>query len=108
MSSRRDGDQDEAVSEEGITMYNKILTSSRVLKSAHVPAIRKLYNKRAREMGILPTLKESKNKKYQCRMTGFREWIGARRPSDFCSDRSGSNEGGSEGGSSRDSTDGSA
>jgi hypothetical protein len=69
MSSRRDGDQDEAVSEDGITMWNKISTFIKeLLKSPHVPALRKLYNKRAEEMEILPTLKEFKNRKHQRRM----------------------------------------
>jgi hypothetical protein len=33
-------------------------------KSPHIPALRKLYNNRAKEMGVLPDLKEAKVKRH--------------------------------------------
>ena len=37
-------------------------------KSPHIPASRKLYNKRAKEIGVLPELKEAKVKRHICKM----------------------------------------
>jgi hypothetical protein len=69
MSSRRDGDGEVAVSEDGMKMYNKIATFIEELhKSPYIPALRRLYNKRAKEMGVLPVLKEAKTKKHMRRM----------------------------------------
>jgi hypothetical protein len=69
MSSRRDGDLEVAVSEDGMKWYDKIATFIEELhKSPYVPALRRLYNKMAKEMGVLPVLKEAKTKKHMRRM----------------------------------------
>ena len=78
MTSRRDGDQEVAVSEDGLTWYGKITNFIEELhKSPHIPALRKLYNKRAKEMGVLPELKEAKVKKHIHKME-VREANGAK------------------------------
>ena len=67
ISSRRDGDLDVAVSEDGMKWYNKIATFIEELhKSHYIPALRRLYNKRAKEMGVLPVLKEAKRPRNKC------------------------------------------
>jgi hypothetical protein len=58
-----------AVPEDGMKWYNKIATFIEELhKSPYVPAFRRLYNKRAKEMRVLPVLKEVKTKKHMHRM----------------------------------------
>jgi hypothetical protein len=113
MSSRRDGDLEVAVSEDGMKWYNKIATFIKELhkKSPYVPALRRLYNKRAKEMGVLPVLKEAKTKKHMCRMEAREadggkakrveltklDWVDGmdKRLTDFCVDESSSSESGS-------------
>ena len=89
MSSRRDGDVAVAVSDVGM----------------------KMYNKRAKEMGVLPVLKEAKTKKHMRRMEAREadggkatrveltklDWVDGmdKRLTDFCVDESSISESGS-------------
>jgi hypothetical protein len=121
MSSRRDGDVAVAVSDVGMKMYNKIATFIEELhKSPYIPALRRLYNKRAKEMGVLPVLKEAKTKKHMRRMEAREadggkatrveltklDWVDGmdKRLTDFCVDESSI----SESGSSRENNDSTA
>ena len=121
MSSRRDGDLDVAVSEVGMKWYNKIATFIEELhKSPYVPALRRLYNKWAKEMEVLFVLKEAKTKKHMRRMEAREanggkakrveltklDWVDGMDKclTDFCVDESSS----SESGSSRENNDSAA
>ena len=112
MSSRREVEQEVAVSEDGMEWYSKIADFIEDLhNSPYIPTLRRLYNKRAKVLGVLPVLKEAKTKKHMRRMEAREanggkakrveltklDWVDGmdKRLSDFCVDASNSNESGS-------------